>query len=272
MKKWFISLSTIVLLFSCSKPSEIKVQKKEDLIQAKKELNKIPVGSLLTDPEVLSLYIDYHFSIGTGYAIVSFFNAGDSATFDVELKINDASYSSQSVAVNGNSAITVTFNLWLITTGKLTTVVKKGTKSFSTSCSIYNATTSPSNPTYKGSAISVEPALSIYKYKNPTSGIVFCTPQLKWTSWINNIPNNETIYAAIKYVYNSSPTPACYPDIYYGQNSVRINQINFQDANNQNNFCKLPEYVDYVWDRKPFTGDTVSVSRWKRIPISFMYP
>lgn len=273
MKKWFIFLSTIVLLFSCSKPSDINVQKKEDLIQAKKELNKIPFGSLLTDPEVLSLFIDYHFSIGTGYAIISFLNAGDSATFDVELKINDASYSSQSVAVNGNSGITVTFNLWLMTSGKLTTVVKKGTKSFSASCSIYDATTNPSNPIYKGSAISTPPVMTILSYTNPTSGIKFRTPQLKWTSWPTS-SSSETIYAAMKYVYPyQDPTvPPCYTNTYYGSNNVVNNQIDFTSVNNQSNFCVYPTYIDYVWERKYFDADTVSFSRWQRVPISFLVP
>lgn len=264
MKMYLFIPAVILALFSCSKPAEMEIQKKADM-PVQTELTRQTGGNLLLDAEVTDFYVNYLYTTGSGVATVHFTNnTANTALFQVEVKTGSSStpLGWQTVNVSANSGVYVSFSISL-TSGTLTAKVTKGTTSFSTSCTIYNATTNPANPTYKATALASNPVMTLKYYSNPTTMYKYYTPELTWTSFSNVIPNtSDLIYAAVK--YPSAGGSCLYPQSL--SNDVRINKITFNTVNNETYLCK-PAYVDYVWDKKPFNPDTVSLGRWNRMYI-----
>lgn len=264
MKMYLLIPVAVLALFSCSKPAEMQIQQKAG-VAVRTALAGHTGTSLLSGAAVTDLYVNYIYSTGYGVATVHFTNnTASTELFTIQLKSSSSGSSLlgwQTVNVGAGSNISVSFDVPLITSGTLTATVMEDTNSFSASCGIYNATTSPANPTYRATALSSNPVLTLKYDYDPISMFRYYTPELVWTSFSNVNPNvPETIYAAIKY---SPHNGSClYPQS--ASNLVQNNKIIFNPVSDQDYLCK-PSYVDYVWDRKPFNPDTVGTARWIRV-------
>ncbi len=261
MKRFLFIPCIVLVMFSCSKSAEMKVQTKT-ATTAHTELATQALASLPGGP-VIDFYLDYLYTTGAGIATVHFTNNTDTAAFfTIELRKGTTLLGSRTANVGANTGVYISFQV-SITSGSLTAKVIKGTSSFSTSCTVYDATTNPANPTYKATALASTPVLSLNYYRNPVTLYKYYTPELTWTSFSNVVPSSsDMIYASVKY-----PTPmgSClYPQS--GSNDVKVNKITFNAVSNENYICQ-PAYVDYVWSNKPFNPDTVSHGRWIRVYI-----
>ncbi|MBC9934878.1 hypothetical protein [Chitinophaga qingshengii] len=236
----------------------MEVQKKADP-PARVELINQPA---LLNTEITDFYLDYTYTTGYGVATVHFTNNTDNAAlFQIELKSGSSTLGWQTANVSANSGVYIGFTV-SVTSGTLTAKVTKGTTTVSTSCSIYNATTNPSNPTYKATALATNPVFTLKYYTNPTNMWKYCTPELTWTAFSNVIPNtSDMIYAAVR--YPSTGGSCLYPQ--YLSNDVRIEKISFNSVSNEIYICK-PDWVEYTWSKKQFTTDT---AKWTRVYISW---
>lgn len=260
MKMYRIIPAIVLLLFSCSKSAQIEVPDAD----TQTGLTKPAGATLLDEPEVTDFYLDYNYAIGHGFATVHFTNnTYITALFTVELSKGSSFLGSQTVNLSPDAGIYVSFELPMITSGTLTAKITRGTTSFSTSCSIYDASASSGFPHYRATALSSNPVLNLNYYYNPTNMYKYYTPELVWTSFSNVIPNSrDSIYAAIKYPPIGG---SCIFPEYHG-NMVINSKINFNSLSNEHYLC-MPMYVDYVWDHNQFNQDTVSAGRWTRVNI-----
>jgi hypothetical protein len=265
--KMYLFISGIVLtLFSCGKPATMEVQKKEDMA-AQHVLSKQAGINLLFDDDIRNFYIDYHYAIGSGSVTVFFTNNTlGTALFTVEVKEgNGYVIGTQTANMSPNSGIYFSFST-LATSGTLTAKVTTGAKSYSTSCTIYNATTTPGSLVYKATALSSTPVLALNYHYEPANLFKYYAPALVWTSFSNVVPNSpDLLYGAIRYPFNGGST-CLFAENH--SNYVTNNRMNFNSLDNSNYLC-MPTAIDYVWDKNPFNPDTVSASRWIRVNISW---
>ncbi|RAJ87261.1 hypothetical protein CLV59_10110 [Chitinophaga dinghuensis] len=233
MKSYLFFPCIVLMLFSCSKPADMQVEKKA-VMTTQTELTRQTSANSPTGPAVTDFYLDYLYTTGSGIATIHFTNNTDTlAFFTIELRSGTSLLGMRTANVSANSGIYISFQLSL-TSGTLNAKVMKGSSSYTASCTIYNATTNPVNPTYKATALASTPQLSLTYYRNPVTMVKYYTPELTWTSFSNVIPTgSDYIYAAVKYPTGGGS--CLYPES--RSNDVKVNKISFNGVSNEIYIC-----------------------------------